>query len=261
MEFKKPEQTNIRDLLKSMVENFDPNVFQSSDAWRAWLKNFELSVVAARIETDSQKKAWMLLLGGKELQNIYDYLNRHKQPNEKSEDFNTCKERLSSYFLERQHTEKFRQVAQTENESFENFILRLRRYSQNCGFKNPEDEIKRQIAIAANNMNVRRKASIESTITVKQLEHYAQKYEQMKNRRLNTPPTVVTPQRKPVKPSNRINRRVFCVKCGSVAHKQNVKMSCRAFGKICGYCGMKDHLISCCMHKILEEKHDAQNAM
>lgn len=261
MEFKAHEQNNTKDLLKSMVKNFDPNVPQLSDAWRAWLKNFELSAAAARIETDSQKKAWMLLLGGKELQNIYDYLmNRHKQPDEKSENFNTCKERISLYFLERQHIDKFRQVAQAENENFENFTLRLRRYSQNCGFKNPEDDIKRQIAIAAYNLNVRRKASIESNFTIKQLEHYAQKYEQMKNKRLNTPPKVVTPQRKPVKPPHRINRRTFCVKCGSVAHIQNVKTRCRAFGKICGYCGMRDHLISCCMHKILEERHDATTA-
>lgn len=248
-------------ILETMVKLFDPSLPNANELWPLWLNNFEQSAAAAGVVDDKEKIKWMFYLGGKNLHAVKDFINRQCQnlsvgnPDKKIDaDFNGYKKRLTKYFAGRRNIEKFRNLAQAKDEKFEDFMTRVRECSKLCCFYNDQqDEIKRQIATGAKYLAIRQKAF--SGYSIDEIIECARKIERVEIKEVKEAENkkkLPTIPKKVKRLNDTVHKRMFCVRCGCLAHKGN--SSCQAFNKICEYCGMKGHMKKCCMHRRLESE-------
>lgn len=171
--------------LMSCVKKFDTKSENVYESWNRWLTSFKHFTDAAKIDTEKEKKAWMLLIGGEDLQNVESFINRYYQQlqqqnfngnvDQSTDVFAECISRLNKYFYGRNNTEKLKKIRQELNETFDKFLARLRETSTLCNFARPTEEIIKQIEIGAKNSKVRQKA--QELGDIDQLIKYARAYE------------------------------------------------------------------------------------
>lgn len=147
---------------------------------------FEHFLVAASVDSSKEKKAWMMLVGGGNLQNVDTFLTKlYQQHNnsEKSADqkpiidvYEECKNRLNRYFYEKIRIAKFKSIKQEPDESFNDFVMRLQSHLNPCNFARPCDEMKLQISISAKEPMVRTKAQ-EPDVQLEELVSYGRNME------------------------------------------------------------------------------------
>jgi len=122
--------------------------------WEKWLNRFDNYIVAMNITTDIRKKALLLHLAGEKVHEIYETLG---QP---GDNFNTTKRVLNTHFTPMQDPAMavytFREAAQKEGETIDQFTTRLRGLAKHCGFVNNNVEIRAQILQKTNDKQLRR---------------------------------------------------------------------------------------------------------
>lgn len=156
--------------------------------WEEWHRAFELLLELRDIEKQHDKLVLLLTVGGRGLQRIYYNLGPAPEeiypesvrvpycPIEVPEYDNAVK-RLQKLFVgkrnDRIELEVFRSLKQTSDETFNNFLLRLRAQATRCEFRDREEkEILQQITMGARDERVRDKG-LEDIMNLDEITSYA----------------------------------------------------------------------------------------
>lgn len=262
--------------------------------WEEWLQSFELMLEMKQVWDQHEKYVVLLTMGGRGLQRIYYNLAPASNeihpplvevpfaPFEEPEYDNAIK-RLHKFFVgkqnERIELELFRSLRQSNDESFNKYLLRLRTQAARCDFKErTETEILHQITMAAKDERVRDKG-LENLITLDELTNYALNRETLMKQKMKTRPfgeevrpqdvamVQHTPEQRTSRhgrggyKSNRVPRQkpfnryqpykreiptLECGRCGSGQHQSGAEQ-CPAFDARCNKCGQIGHFARKCL--------------
>lgn len=156
--------------------------------WEEWHRAFELLLELRVVDEQHEKLVLLLTVGGRGLQRIYYNLGAAQDeiypdpvkvpysPHEVPEYDNAVK-RLNKFFVgkrnDRIELEIFRSLKQANEETFNNFLLRLRAQAARCEFKDREEkELLQQVTMGARDERVRDKG-LEDMMNLDEITSYA----------------------------------------------------------------------------------------
>lgn len=156
--------------------------------WEEWRRAFDLILELRNVPTQHEKLVLLLTLGGRGLQRIYYNLGVvpgeiHPEPVKvpyhpvEIPEYDNAIKRLDTFFVgkrnDRVELELFRSLKQSNDEPFNQFILKLRIQAARCDFKDREEkEILQQITMGARDEKVRDKG-LENVMGLNELTNYA----------------------------------------------------------------------------------------
>lgn len=269
--------------------------------WEEWFRAFELIIELRRIESQHDKLLLLLARGGRGLQRIYYHLRPttdeiHPEPVKvpfrptETPEYDNAVKRLNNYFVgkrnERIELEMFRSLRQSPEESFNNFILKLRTQAARCDFQVREEmEIFHQVAMGARDERVRDKG-LENTMSLDELTNYAvnremllKQKEKVLSFKAEADPGMVAAvkqewNRKPRptnsgwrekrwEPNSRDGLRdgrdqTECENCGSWKHRKD-SQECSARNVRCNGCGRTGHYVRKCPRGHFNREQDRGN--
>lgn len=156
--------------------------------WEEWHRSFELIIEMKNIQSQHEKLVMMLAYGGRGLQRIF--YNLKPVPDEVTPEpvkvplmppelpeYDNGIKRLQKFFVgktnDRVELEVFRSIRQAGDESFNQFVLRLRTQAGRCEFgEREEKEILHQITMGTRDERVRDKG-LENVMDLDDLISYA----------------------------------------------------------------------------------------
>ena len=152
--------------------------------WKRWLKLFQNFLAAMNVTDDDRKKAMLLHYSGGEVFDIFETLDssiKVKTPANAAANVAAVNETayeasvraLQDYFNPRQNVDfeilVFRQASQYQDEPFDAFHTRLQQLAANCGFTNPDQEVKAQIVQGCYSSELRKKILEDPTMSLDQV--------------------------------------------------------------------------------------------
>lgn len=135
--------------LDSNIAKFDVNgeVTSLAPRWTRWKRAFEYYIVGKGVTDAKQKKALLLHFAGLEVQDIYETLTDPGVPSggaDTADEYGKVIRTLDSYFKPQANIpyerHVFRQMKQEPNETIDQFVGRLKRQAENCGFEDRQSE-------------------------------------------------------------------------------------------------------------------------
>jgi hypothetical protein len=121
--------------------------------WKIWLRSFQLYadgkgliIEAGKDENKVQRRGFLLHCAGSDVQDIFDVLPGAGS----AEEYEKAEEALTRHFVTHANVtyqrHMFREMAQNENETIDQFAVRLRRKAQQCNYGDQlESQIRDQI--------------------------------------------------------------------------------------------------------------------
>ncbi|XP_058461511.1 uncharacterized protein LOC131436671 [Malaya genurostris] len=276
---------NFGDNLKCPLEPFNDCV-GSQDfrrEWEEWHRAFELFLELRNLESQHDKLVLLLTAGGRGLQRIYYNLGLAPDeiypepvkipycPQEVPEYDNAVK-RLRKFFIgkrnDRIELEVFRSLKQGCDETFNNFLLRLRTQAARCDFRDREEkEILQQVTMGACDERVRDKG-LESVMDLDEITSYAVNREILSKQKEKskaftgeaTPSSVAAVKQEWI-PRSRMNGKFYnyeinrgkwsargnveCGRCGAHRHSSD-SLNCPARKARCNQCRRIGHFARKC---------------
>ena len=247
------------------VSNFDVKDQHSlANRWEKWLRGFEYLVVGRDITKCEQKKALLLHLAGPDVQDIFETL-AVPQPREGEEvnAYNQAVEMLSAYFRPKKNTtyerHLFRAITQEHNESFDQFLTKLKQQAKLCDFQAQEEtNIKDQIVDKCiNPSNLRRKIlekgddfPLADIINLaKSMEITAVQNKVYENKAVLQVNKVQQKTRQETYEQKNPSKKIMkCFRCGKVDHLSK-DSQCPARKSTCKKCGHSGHWAKYCKTK------------
>lgn len=265
--------------------------------WEEWLRAFELLLELKQVYCQHERLILLLTRGGRGLQRIYYNLRPvpgeiHPEPPkipfapQETPEYDNAIKRLNNFFVgkrnERVELEVFRSLKQSPDESFNQFILKLRTQAARCDFRDREEkEILQQVTMGARDERVKDKG-LENVMGLDELMNYAinreiliKQKEKAQPFKLESEAASVSavkqvwerkPQFKPgpsrfqtfkrEKTWNTNGARVECGRCGSWYHDSNSR-GCPARNSLCSNCGINGHFARKCK-KVRKTQFKAQ---
>ena len=146
--------------------------------WKKWIMSFNLYLAAKGVDSDGQKVALLLCMGGMEFQEIFYQI----VPENAQLTFDQTVQTLDRYFQPKMNLpfEKhlFRKMEQAQHETVYQFVSRLRQKAISCGFGNVDEAIRDQVIEKCRRMHLRRKFLEKSgNILLKDLQDVARVFE------------------------------------------------------------------------------------
>lgn len=242
--------------------------------WKRWLRAFHLYVAGRGVTDNAQKQALLLHCAGMDVQDVFYTLPEGEGENV----FDKCLSSLNTHFSPQVNVpyerHSFRNMCQTNNESIDQYITRLRQKAESCSFDNVDEQIRDQVIEKCNSHALRRKLlekgrnltlqklceiarSMEmSEIQAKEIEGataeiakvYVKKPNLQKHRDTHSK-SYSNPQRR--KTNQPGNKNIKCFACGYMGHTYR-DQKCPARGKECERCHFKGHFKACCKTKLKE---------
>ncbi|XP_038060004.1 uncharacterized protein K02A2.6-like [Patiria miniata] len=135
------------------VPNFDPHDVRGGSqgqhgqrqAWKKWLRSFELYVTGKGVTDVEQRKALLLHCAGVAVQDIFYSLPEK----EGSDAYVKVKNTLTAYFETKVNVPYdryvFRSLSQANDETVAEFVVRLRHQAATCDFTNVDEQIRDQV--------------------------------------------------------------------------------------------------------------------
>ncbi|XP_070550464.1 uncharacterized protein [Ptychodera flava] len=129
-----------------------------SQRWKKWRRAFELYLVGKGVTAEAQKRALLLHTAGLEVQEIYFTLVGE----DSEKNYEDTLQVLNNHFVPKANIpferHMFRQIAQTSDETVDQFVCRLRQRASTCDFAEKEDEhIRDQLIDKCYSPHIRRK--------------------------------------------------------------------------------------------------------
>ena len=125
--------------------------------WENWLEKFDLFLVANAITSEEKKKASLLLLMGNEAYDVY----KIKRKASKDDKFEEIKTFMTAHFQVKrcEYTEVmgFRRALRHDDESVNDYAMRLRSAAAHCKFSDIDKEIERQFVAGCRMHDLERK--------------------------------------------------------------------------------------------------------
>lgn len=250
--------------------------------WEEWHRAFELTLELRNVKTQRKKLVLLLSSGGRGLQRIFH--NLRPTPGEiypepvkiplmpiEVPEYDNAIKRLNKFFIgkrnERIELEVFRSLKQSSDETFNQFLLKLRAQAVRCDFYDREEkEILQQITMGARDERVRDKG-LEDIMDLDEIINYANNREILLKQKGKTrpfgeelsPTTVAAVNQNWIKKpkfndldrgrSNvgRVSQREEerrnspeCYRCGSLNHRGESE-DCDARKARCNRCGKRGH--------------------
>ena len=207
------------------------------------------------------EKALLLYYGGKELHDICDTISSVK------DDYGVVKMKLTHYFEPKINLTfevyNFHQMKQSQDESIDQFVTRLKQKAQRCNFYDNDREIKDQVVFNCYSDRLRRKA-LRDDLDLQNLVAAARAIE-LSNKQAalikKKDQEDLNRLKKPEKYSNKLKYfdkqkepdfQRKCFSCGDSWLHKNGKSSCPAFRHTCKKCGKHNHFESKCKTKLQE---------
>ncbi|XP_063391875.1 uncharacterized protein LOC134677371 [Cydia fagiglandana] len=234
--------------------------------WEKWKRGFELYLVTLNITQAEKQSAALLHVGGLALQDIYYNIPDEvvsEEEKDKVDVYKSTIKKLDGFFLPHQNKtyerHLFRQLKQEQGETFEKFLVRLRRQSNKCKFSCVEDNLIDQIVEKCLSKDLRKKiltlgdsvtlAKIISEANVveavdRQLNDYGQQLQPTSINKIDT-------KRRPL-------GNTGCSRCGSASHTGDSNI-CPAKSKKCLKCGFEGHFRNQCKTRASKRKPPTQS--
>lgn len=146
--------------------------------WEQYYKRFEYYIRAQNVTKDEQKKALLLHVAGEEVQDLFETLpNTGTTYAEALAALNTYFEPKKNIAFERH---LFRQAKQQDDETVDNFIVRLSKLALGCDFTDDaqkNDMIRDQVVDCCKSTDLRKKLLSESELTLEKVRTVARTFE------------------------------------------------------------------------------------
>lgn len=133
-------------------------------AWTKWKRDLECYFESEKIDSQYDKRAKLLYLGGSDLRDIYDNLPEIENVSFVLKDppyYDVAIVKLDAHFepYRRRTYERhlFRQITQKQSERFSDFVLRLRTQVKRCEYDKAEEMIVDQIVEKCSSDKLRQK--------------------------------------------------------------------------------------------------------
>ncbi|XP_062578034.1 uncharacterized protein K02A2.6-like [Saccostrea cucullata] len=242
------------------VGKFDPNAepSQLNQAWKRWHRSFELFAVGKGVSDAEQKKALLLHCAGPEVQDIFYTLNV-EQAGDNDNVYTLAVKTLDKHFENKVNVPYeryvFRKILQTESETVEQFITKLRQQAVYCDFTNQDEQIRDQVIEKCRSHKIRAKLLEKGKdLTLEQLRTIAATFEMTETQARHMDTEIVASvnriqghREKTDKQKHRFQDKK-CFRCGREGHFAK-DVSCPARNKECRKCGKVGHFIKCCLTK------------
>lgn len=127
------------------VGNFDVNGDRLGLSWTRWLRSFELYATGKGVSDKKQKKARLLHCAGLDVQDIFFTLTEEDGDNDFDKAVNTLKKHFDSKMNFSVERYNLRSIKQTETETIDQYITRLKQQVVLCDFADPDAQIRDQV--------------------------------------------------------------------------------------------------------------------
>ena len=140
--------------------------------WKRYLRNVDMSLLAADIADHKRRWAYLLRSAGEKVQILEEHLEYAKGGDD-TDHYKALHEALTTHFEPKKNTSyaafQFRSLKQEEGEPIDSFVIRLRDYANRCDYGDLLDRmIRDQIIFSCSSGKMRRKALAED-LDLKQL--------------------------------------------------------------------------------------------
>ncbi|XP_046746420.1 uncharacterized protein K02A2.6-like [Diprion similis] len=249
------------------VETFSVQANGSAVAtkWKRWLRAFELYMSTRNVVNPQRKRDFLLHTAGLEVQDIYYTFNIEEE--EGTDIYKETIKRLDEYFKptvnEPYERLLFRSITQQDNESVNQFYVRLKQQAQNCAFGDMEDQmIRDQIIEKIQSSALRQKLleegrnlTLQRALELIRLGESSQQHTNAIEHKEETVNRIQSKQnhhgsmrQNQPKAQGQPKESYKCHRCGYTGHYAADK-KCPAWGKTCEKCGLKDHFQIVCKTK------------
>ena len=242
----------------SLLPPFDPvsDPTSLSQRWKAWRRTY---IAAVGVTGGKQKRALLLYQAGAATQELFDTLS----DTGREDDYNTAIQKLEEYFIPKTNVDfeifQFRQAAQKDDETMDQFVTRLHTLAVHCEFTDLDKELKSTIIQHCKSKHLRRFALREEDLTLDKLLSKARSLEASERQACGME-QVTSEQSNPKNPVNRLkgnpkphNKPTQCRRCGLKWPHNN--SPCPAIGKRCVKCKKLNHFAKMCMSKQCSNSH------
>ena len=227
--------------------------------WKRWKKGFQYYLDARGITQEKQAKALLLHSAGMDVQDIFKNLTDPGHPENTDPDPHNVYEKalrtLDAYFLpstkELYERSIFHHMCQKDDETVDQFVARLRKQGQNCGFDNLDDAIRDQLVDWCSSVPIRRKFLEKGSKLTLQLAQKLARTIEAVDRQVET--MAGKTKTEMVRQSSRASTTnggaeisqeeegIICFRCGKEGHMIK-DGKCTSWGKRCYRCGKESHL-------------------
>jgi len=253
-----PEQNMAKLLDVPPVSALDVTGEQSnlSQKWTKWKKQFEYYINATGVTDKNQKRALLLHLIGQDAQDIFETFT------DTGDDFDNAIAKFDEYFLPRKNTAYerriFRMCKQTETESIDAYVTRLKTLAKTCEFGDMlNDALRDQVIDQCRSSKLRRRLLRERDLTLEKLQEIAranEASEQQAAQYEDLPVRVNAIKNRKEKETRHYNKKIDskykdleCHRCGNIGH---FARDCTITkDKTCHKCGKKGHFAKKCKSK------------
>ena len=219
--------------------------------WKRYIKRFNLLCDSLVVTDNKQKLSMLLTLCGDEAYEIYENI----VPQDQDKTFAEVVQAFENHFKPQVNlsyeTFLFRKMTQRDDETTQQYYVRLHEQALKCEFADKDKEIKQQIELSTNSSKLRKYSFQNPQKTLNELLTTAKTFETMKiqTEEIEKQSEDINKISKKKLTSNATNYRDqksdtnTCYRCGGdFPHTTK----CAALGKTCNSCGKPDHFSRVC---------------
>ncbi|MES9903104.1 MAG: hypothetical protein ABW168_10515 [Sedimenticola sp.] len=153
------------------------------------MKKFDYYIKAAGVNKDEQKRALLLHIAGPEIQDVFETFD------DQGSTFTDAAAQLSTYFAPKKtisyERHVFHQEKQHDEETIDNYIVRLSKLAISCEFPDKNDMVRDQVVNTCKSSHLRRKFLEQPELTLDKVQSIARTFDLSEThvRRMTEPTT------------------------------------------------------------------------
>lgn len=249
--------TGIRPPKPIVIENGGTN----ASTWKLWSQQFGWYATATGLDKRPPEVQVAMFMSaiGPEAAIIY---NTFGLTEKESQSLETIKKKFEEYFIPKTNVTYeryvFNQIIQNNEESFDEFLTKLKNKIRNCDYEKLEDSILRdRIIIGIKSKTTRERLLIENDLNLQKAIDICRAAEQLKlqmnkiDNNSEITPTVAIIKKKMKATQQTSGSTSECNRCGTTHGPR----ACPAYQKTCTKCQKLNHFAKCCRSRKVQAIH------